>query len=120
MDKNQLEGIGHQVKGALKQGLGRLLGDAKLTADGAAERVGGQAQSARGEPMIGIDADRIKGVGHQISGAFKEGLGKLTGDQTRVAAGIAERADGKIQNEAGSARDEAREAEQDSNDPTKH
>jgi uncharacterized protein YjbJ (UPF0337 family) len=120
MDRNQLEGIGHQFKGALKQGLGRLLGDAKLTADGMAERVGGQAQSARGEPMIGIDKDRIKGVGHQLSGAFKEGLGTLTGDRTRIAAGIAERADGKKQNEAGSARDEAREAAEAANDPTKH
>jgi len=120
MDKNQLEGIGHQVKGALKQGLGRLLGDAKLTADGTAERVGGQAQSARGEPMMGIDKDRIKGVGHQISGAFKEGLGTLTGDQTRTAAGVAERADGKRQNEAGSARDKAREADHAKDDTGTH
>lgn len=120
MDKNQLEGIGHQVKGVLKQGLGRLLGDAKLTADGATERIGGQAQSARGEPMIGIDQDRIKGVGHQISGAFKEGLGKLTGDQTRIAAGIAERADGKRQNAEGSARDEAREADKAADDSVNH
>ncbi len=113
MDNSRIEGLGHQVKGALKEGLGRLLGDAKLKADGAAERAAGEAQnaaSAESAPLMGIDADRIKGVGHQIRGAVKEGLGKLQNDEELKAAGIAEREAGVVQNAAGSARDEAREA----------
>jgi uncharacterized protein YjbJ (UPF0337 family) len=107
-----MEGLGHQLKGTVKEGLGRLLGDAKLKADGAAERAEGDARNvaaSNGEPLIGIDADRIKGVGHQIKGAVKESMGDLANDPELKAAGIAERAAGKVQNAAGSARDEARD-----------
>ena len=111
MDNSRIEGIGHQIKGALKEGLGRLIGDAKLKADGATERAAGAAQntaSAERDPLIGIDADRIIGVGHQIKGAVKEGLGNLTSDLELQASGFAEREAGITQNAAGSARDEAR------------
>jgi uncharacterized protein YjbJ (UPF0337 family) len=113
MDSNRLEGIGHQVKGVLKEGLGKIIGDAKLTADGAAERAIGEAQNVagpEGENVIGIDTDRIAGVGHQLKGALKEGLGNLAGKPELVAEGVAERDAGKAQNVVGSARDAAREA----------
>jgi uncharacterized protein YjbJ (UPF0337 family) len=115
MDSNRLEGIGHQVKGVLKEGLGKIIGDAKLTADGAAERAQGQAQNVpdpEGESVIGIDTDRIAGVGHQLKGAVTEGLGKLAGKPELVAEGSAERDAGKQQNATGRARDTAREAAQ--------
>jgi uncharacterized protein YjbJ (UPF0337 family) len=115
MDSNRLEGIGHQVKGVLKEGLGKIIGDAKLTADGAAERAQGEAENVpdpEGESVIGIDADRIAGVGHQLKGAVTEGLGKLAGKPELVAEGSAERDAGKQQNATGSARDTAREAAQ--------
>ncbi len=113
MDKKQIEAIGHQLKGALKEGLGRLIGDAKLKADGAAERAAGAAQNAAsggGATFIGIDNDRIIGAGHQIKGAVKEGLGYIGDDPALNASGVAEREAGIIQNAAGSARDEARGA----------
>jgi uncharacterized protein YjbJ (UPF0337 family) len=113
MDSNRLEGIGHQVKGVLKEGLGKIIGDAKLTADGAAEKAIGQAQNVagpEGESVIGIDTDRIAGVGHQLKGAVKEGLGSLAGKPELVAEGAAERDAGKLQNAAGGARDTVREA----------
>ncbi len=114
MDKKQIEGIGHLVKGALKEGLGKIIGDAKLTSDGSAERASGEEQYAAGEDnLVGIDADRIKGIGHQLKGALKEGLGDITSDPALAADGIAERVAGKAQNAAGSARDEARDARRD-------
>jgi uncharacterized protein YjbJ (UPF0337 family) len=115
MDRNRLEGIGHQVKGTLKEGLGRIIGDAKLTTDGAAEKSAGQAQSAAARnsgQVVGIDADRIVGIGHQLKGAVRQGFGSITGDPALVEKGIEEREAGKKQNAAGSIRDEAREAEQ--------
>jgi uncharacterized protein YjbJ (UPF0337 family) len=39
MDKTCIEAIGHQVKGALKEGFGKVIGDAKLRADCAAQAV---------------------------------------------------------------------------------
>jgi uncharacterized protein YjbJ (UPF0337 family) len=113
MDNERLEGFGHQVKGALKQGLGKLLGDAKLTADGAAERTVGEAANplgVDGARIFDVDADRVLGVGHQFKGALKQGLGSLVGNQKLKADGVAEASEGQTQNAAGSARDEEREA----------
>jgi len=122
MDKNRIGAIGRQLKGTLKEGLGKIIGDAKLAFDGAAEREAGEAQNAAGaaaNPLIvmGVDTDRIAGIGHQLKGALKERLGKFNGDRELAAAGIAEQVAGKAQNASGSARDEAREALQDAHAP---
>jgi uncharacterized protein YjbJ (UPF0337 family) len=68
MDRDRVEGIGHQVLGAVKQGLGKILGDTKMEADGVAERATGRAQNALGstrdevrntiEAKAEIDEDR--------------------------------------------------------------
>jgi uncharacterized protein YjbJ (UPF0337 family) len=112
MDSNRIEGIGHQIKGSLKEQFGKLIGDAKLRADGAAERAVGDAQNIPGGPLIpGIDTDRITGVAHQIKGAGEKAWGRLVGDHGLMLDGTAEISAGKAQNAAGSARDEARQAE---------
>jgi uncharacterized protein YjbJ (UPF0337 family) len=120
MNKDYINGLGHQLLGAAKSGAGKLIGDAKLAADGEAERAAGEAASAAarsGAPIIGIDQDRIDGVGHQLRGAVKLGYGKLIGDAEIEAAGNAERQSGKLQNEAGSARDELRDASRKPDEP---
>jgi uncharacterized protein YjbJ (UPF0337 family) len=110
MDRNRMDGIGLQVKGTLKQMFGKVIGDSKLTADGAAERAAGDARNAvRGDLLAGIDTDRIIGVGHEIKGAVRQGFGTVIGDPAIAASGSAERAAGKVQNAAGGARDMARE-----------
>jgi uncharacterized protein YjbJ (UPF0337 family) len=113
MDRSRAEAIGHQLKGTLKEGLGKIIGDAKLTADGAAEREAGEAENvagAGGDSLIGINKDRIAGIGHQLKGALKVGLGNITNDRELQDSGIAEREAGKAQNAVGSAKDEARDA----------
>jgi len=113
MDSNRIEGLGHQVKGVVKETVGKIIGDAKLVSDGAAERARGHAQTGAGGQLIpGIDTDRITGVGHQLKGAIKQGFGNLFGDSKLAADGSAERRMGKAQDAAGSARDEARQASQ--------
>ncbi len=57
-----------------------------------------------------MDKDRVEGVGHQIKGAVKEGVGKVTGDTKTEAEGKAEKAGGKVQNTVGGAKDAARDA----------
>jgi uncharacterized protein YjbJ (UPF0337 family) len=89
-----------------------VIGDAKLVADGNAEQASGTAQTAAGDAIasaFGVDKDRLEGVGHQLKGAAKLGLGKLIGDGKLVAEGTAERASGKAQDAIGSARDQARD-----------
>jgi uncharacterized protein YjbJ (UPF0337 family) len=112
MIRARIEVIGQRFRGASKAGARKLLGDAKLVADGAAEQAAGAAESAlaRAEgPPIGMDPDRIVGIGHRLRGALKQGVGKLVGDQAIEAVGGAELASGKRQREAGSIRDELRD-----------
>jgi uncharacterized protein YjbJ (UPF0337 family) len=48
MDKDRIEGSASQAKGAVKQGVGKITGDAKLQAEGAADKAKGKAQNAVG------------------------------------------------------------------------
>ena len=90
MDRNRrIEGIGHQVKGAVMESLGVAIGDAKLAADGSAERaIGDKLNSvdAGGEQLAGIDTDRIRGIGHQIKGAVIEAIGQSGWKSTNCRA----------------------------------
>lgn len=56
MDKDRIAGSAKQVKGAIKETAGKALGDAKLQADGKAEKVAGKVQNA-----VGGIKDAIKG-----------------------------------------------------------
>jgi uncharacterized protein YjbJ (UPF0337 family) len=48
MDKNRSVGAAHQVKGAVKETVGKVTGDSKTQAEGAAEKVAGRVQNAVG------------------------------------------------------------------------
>jgi uncharacterized protein YjbJ (UPF0337 family) len=111
MENNRrIEGIGHQVKGAVLESIGVAIGDAKLRADGTAERARGDALNAEGgDQLVGVDTDRILGIGHQIKGALMREIGRMIGDPKLQADGVAERQAGKEQNRAGGDRDLARQ-----------
>jgi uncharacterized protein YjbJ (UPF0337 family) len=57
-----------------------------------------------------MDNDRVEGIGHQIKGSVKEGVGHVTGDKKTEAEGAAENAAGKVQNAVGGAKDSVRNA----------
>ncbi len=48
MDKDRIAGTAHQAKGAVKEGIGKVTGDAKLKAEGKAEKAAGKVQNAVG------------------------------------------------------------------------
>jgi len=48
MDKDRSAGIGHQVKGSVKEAAGKVTGDKKLEAEGKGEKIGGKVQNAIG------------------------------------------------------------------------
>ena len=56
MDKDRIVGAAKELKGAAKQALGKALGDAKLEADGRADKIEGKVQNA-----IGGIKDTLKG-----------------------------------------------------------
>ena len=48
MDKDRIAGSAKQAKGAIKEAAGKLTGDSKLKAEGAADKAGGKLQNAVG------------------------------------------------------------------------
>jgi len=56
MDKDRTEGMAKQATGAVKDAAGKLTGDAKLQAEGKAEKTEGKVQNA-----IGGLKDKLKG-----------------------------------------------------------
>ena len=48
MDHDRVEGAARQAKGAVKEAAGKLTGDAKLKAEGRADKFAGKVQNAAG------------------------------------------------------------------------
>lgn len=48
MDKNRIDGSLKQVKGSVEEAAGKLLGDAKLTVEGKADKTAGKIENALG------------------------------------------------------------------------
>lgn len=48
MHKDQIKGAAKDAKGSMKEGLGKAMGDDKMAAEGAAERVEGKVQKGVG------------------------------------------------------------------------
>ena len=48
MDKNRIIGAGRQIAGSVKEGVGKIVGDARLQADGKATRLEGKLLNAVG------------------------------------------------------------------------
>ena len=48
MDKDRIEGSAKNIKGKVKEGVGKLTGDSKTEAEGQADQLKGKAQNAVG------------------------------------------------------------------------
>ena len=55
MDNNRIDGMGHEVKGAIKEQVGKATGDRSQQVKGNVEKNAGKA-----EQMIGAMADRMR------------------------------------------------------------
>ena len=56
MNKDRIVGSAKQIKGAVEEAVGSLIGDAKLVVDGKADKAAGKIQNA-----IGSAKDALKG-----------------------------------------------------------
>jgi uncharacterized protein YjbJ (UPF0337 family) len=48
MDKDRIKGSAKQVKGAVKEAVGKTIGDAKMEAEGKSDKIAGEVQNAVG------------------------------------------------------------------------
>jgi uncharacterized protein YjbJ (UPF0337 family) len=55
MDKDRIIGSAKQIKGTIKEAVGKVVGDAKLQVDGKADRAEGKVQN-----MVGTIKDTLK------------------------------------------------------------
>ncbi len=55
MDKDRIEGSAKQLKGGIKEGAGKALGDAKLTSEGKSDKARGKLQN-----VVGSIKDAVK------------------------------------------------------------
>lgn len=56
-----------------------------------------------------MNDNRIEGTKHEVKGAVKEGVGKLTGDTSKQVEGNLEKNAGKVQNKVGQAQDDIKD-----------
>ena len=61
VDENRVEGAFDKVKGAIKEGIGKVTGDEKLQGEGMADKAKGKAESAVGgaKDTVRDAADKI-------------------------------------------------------------
>jgi len=73
-----------ELKGNIKEGVGRMTGNKELEAEG------------RGEKELARAEGRLKGTGEQVKGRIEEGIGKKTGDESMRAEGTSDRTRGDL------------------------
>ena len=71
-----------ETKGNIKEGVGKVIGNEQMQAEGRAEHDSAKAQR------------EMKGAGNQLKGSVEEGLGKVTGDDEMRARGTADQIKG--------------------------
>ncbi len=74
-----------EMKGNVKQSVGKVTGDKELETEGQAEH--DTAKAGR----------EVKGAANQVKGAVEEGVGKVTGDEETRARGTVDKAKGDTQ-----------------------
>lgn len=65
--EDEIKGKGKQVKGAVKEGLGKLTGDRELEDSGTADRVKGDVQEGFGKTKRKI-GEAVEDLGQKIAG----------------------------------------------------
>lgn len=57
MHKDRVKGIGKQVSGSIKEAVGKITGDTKTEAEGAAQKIAGKAENT-----VGGTKDKVRGA----------------------------------------------------------
>jgi uncharacterized protein YjbJ (UPF0337 family) len=80
-----MAGSGKELKGSLKKGAGKLVGDPEMESEGAAEQTAGRTRR------------KTSAAAKEATGTAKRGLGKLTGKKNVELKGEAQRQSGRAQ-----------------------
>jgi uncharacterized protein YjbJ (UPF0337 family) len=87
----RIEGAAEQVGGTIKKGVGSLIGNQQMQAEGRIAEVSGEAKQEAAKA-----AERVKGSIEQAGGALEHGAGKILGDNHMAAEGTAKKVKGEV------------------------
>jgi uncharacterized protein YjbJ (UPF0337 family) len=92
---NRGEGIAEQVGGKIKQGVGKIIGNEQMEAEGKAKELKGEAkeEAAKG-------AERTKGKVEEVKGAVKNRVGAVIDNEQMQAEGKVEELKGEARQKA--------------------
>lgn len=89
------EGVAEEVGGKIKKGVGKLLGNEQLEAEGEAKALQGKAKQETAKA-----AERTKGKVEEVVGATKNRVGALIGNRQMQAEGKAKELKGEARQKA--------------------
>jgi uncharacterized protein YjbJ (UPF0337 family) len=89
------EGAAQKLGGRLKKGIGRLLGNRRLEAEGRATEVRGRTRVAAAKSR-----ERVRGKAEQLVGAAKNRVGRVIGNARMSAEGKAKELKGEARQKA--------------------
>lgn len=88
--KKRIQGAAQELGGKIKKGVGALLGNERMEADGRVAEIEGEAKQA-----IAKGAARIHGAAQEAGGAAKKGVGKVLDNKQMEVEGRAKELEGK-------------------------
>ena len=80
----RVKGKAEEIKGAVKEGVGDLIDNEQMQAEGHAGKVKGQARQE-----VAKAGERVKGVGEELGGKLKGAVGDLIDNEQMQAEGKA-------------------------------
>ncbi|HVH46478.1 MAG TPA: CsbD family protein [Labilithrix sp.] len=92
---NRGEGIAEQVGGKIKQGVGKVIGNEQMQAEGKAKELKGEAREESAKA-----AERTKGKVEEVAGAIKNRVGAVIDNEQMQAEGKAKELKGEARQKA--------------------
>jgi uncharacterized protein YjbJ (UPF0337 family) len=89
-NEEKIKGKAQEIKGHIKHGVGRVIDDEQMEAEGYAEEAAGEARQDAAKA-----AERARGAGEELKGKIKNAAGDLLDDEQLEAEGRAEELKGK-------------------------
>jgi uncharacterized protein YjbJ (UPF0337 family) len=84
------EGVAEKIGGKIKNGIGTLIGDDQMKAEGKAKELKGQARVETAKA-----SERVKGAVEEVVGAIKNRVGHVIDDESLAADGKAKELKGE-------------------------
>jgi uncharacterized protein YjbJ (UPF0337 family) len=92
---NRIEGAAEELGGKIKKGIGKLIDNEQMEAEGRATELKGEAKQEAAKA-----GERVKGAVEEAGGALKKGVGKLIDNEQMEVEGRAKELKGEARQKA--------------------